>query len=462
MSVHLAKRSACDRCREHKVRCPRGSQSSEPCTRCLRARASCVTSTARPFGRPRAVLANSRNGEVIHFGSSPTPISNNRQLSSTHHIESPLSQTANVFSWPVGDDTASLFPGVYPSTSADDNVDSFSWLIDNAQPVLGLGDEGTFFETPPSSEDSAITPDASGIYLDTPTFVQPYPSMPGDLVNSIDDNDWDLVSDTRNLGTRVRGYRFDNLLENNHANIWLARLNGIIAGQVAEINTYPVQPKDMQAVCMDGRQVTTTNSLPHILESTSNFLSFVQALRASSSSSQSSGRDYSVRASGSRTSPSQQSSRSGLSTRMSPIDMSTVLMLLAGHLQLVQLYDAIFLRTYVTLQAVPYEQLVAYQSLPEMQLSGFPVVPGTLQIKIIFQVIGHYLREIERFIGLPPEYRLYGRQESYQGILSNFESPMLLRAVMEQVNYDQRGAGMYHITSLKNNLQKVQEILEAY
>lgn len=142
--------------------------------------------------------------------------------------------------------------------------------------------------------------------------------------------------------------------------------------------------------------------------------------------------------------------------------MSTVLMLLAGHLQLVQLYDAIFLRTYVTLQAVPYEQLVAYQSLPEMQLSGFPVVPGTLQIKIIFQVIGHYLREIERFIGLPPEYRLYGRQESYQGILSNFESPMLLRAVMEQVNYDQRGAGMYHITSLKNNLQKVQEILEAY
>lgn len=46
------KRFACDRCREHKLRCPREDQTGQSCARCLRAAAPCVTSNLRPLGRP--------------------------------------------------------------------------------------------------------------------------------------------------------------------------------------------------------------------------------------------------------------------------------------------------------------------------------------------------------------------------------------------------------------------------
>ncbi|KAL4811319.1 hypothetical protein BDV18DRAFT_155925 [Aspergillus unguis] len=47
-----AKRYACDRCRDLKLRCPRSSGDDASCTRCLRADALCVTSSGRPLGRP--------------------------------------------------------------------------------------------------------------------------------------------------------------------------------------------------------------------------------------------------------------------------------------------------------------------------------------------------------------------------------------------------------------------------
>ncbi|KAJ6132559.1 hypothetical protein N7471_007774 [Penicillium samsonianum] len=46
-----AKRYACDRCRDLKLRCPRNYEDA-PCDRCLRADARCVTSSGRPLGRP--------------------------------------------------------------------------------------------------------------------------------------------------------------------------------------------------------------------------------------------------------------------------------------------------------------------------------------------------------------------------------------------------------------------------
>ncbi|KAG5769749.1 hypothetical protein H9Q69_008520 [Fusarium xylarioides] len=47
------KRSACDRCRAQKLRCHRDSgHSTDACLRCLKSGIECVTSKARPTGRP--------------------------------------------------------------------------------------------------------------------------------------------------------------------------------------------------------------------------------------------------------------------------------------------------------------------------------------------------------------------------------------------------------------------------
>lgn len=59
------KRFACDRCRAHKLRCPREDQTGQSCARCLRAGASCITSNLRPLGQPARKITpgNSHGGE---------------------------------------------------------------------------------------------------------------------------------------------------------------------------------------------------------------------------------------------------------------------------------------------------------------------------------------------------------------------------------------------------------------
>jgi hypothetical protein len=75
-------------------------------------------------------------------------------------------------------------------------------------------------------------------------------------------------------------------------------------------------------------------------------------------------------------------------------------------------------------------------------------------------VVEHQLGQIERFIGLPAEYCLNGRQDSFQGILNNVDSSTLLQAIMSQVRGPHGDVGIYHLASLKDNIQKVQELLQ--
>ncbi|KAK1754095.1 hypothetical protein QBC47DRAFT_385634 [Echria macrotheca] len=67
------KRSVCDRCREQKLRCRRDdrdeSNLEEPCDRCQRLSAKCITSEAKPLGRPRTCILDS--GPAVSSPASP-------------------------------------------------------------------------------------------------------------------------------------------------------------------------------------------------------------------------------------------------------------------------------------------------------------------------------------------------------------------------------------------------------
>ncbi|KAI1116689.1 hypothetical protein F5Y14DRAFT_52228 [Nemania sp. NC0429] len=54
MNHQVAKRYACDRCREQKLRCDRSQPTDKSCERCTRMGAQCTMSTGRPLGRPSA------------------------------------------------------------------------------------------------------------------------------------------------------------------------------------------------------------------------------------------------------------------------------------------------------------------------------------------------------------------------------------------------------------------------
>ncbi|KAI1354757.1 hypothetical protein F5Y01DRAFT_238764 [Xylaria sp. FL0043] len=51
-TVSTSKRTACDRCRGHKLRCPQRDFTTQPCGRCTRLGVYCVTTFQSPIGRP--------------------------------------------------------------------------------------------------------------------------------------------------------------------------------------------------------------------------------------------------------------------------------------------------------------------------------------------------------------------------------------------------------------------------
>ncbi|KAI0812949.1 hypothetical protein GGR55DRAFT_589813 [Xylaria sp. FL0064] len=51
-TVSISKRTACDRCRGHKLRCPQREFTTQPCGRCTRLGVYCVTTLQCPIGRP--------------------------------------------------------------------------------------------------------------------------------------------------------------------------------------------------------------------------------------------------------------------------------------------------------------------------------------------------------------------------------------------------------------------------
>lgn len=50
-----SKRSACDRCRKQKLRCPSRASDAQPCARCVRAGLECITGYTRPLGRSHRI-----------------------------------------------------------------------------------------------------------------------------------------------------------------------------------------------------------------------------------------------------------------------------------------------------------------------------------------------------------------------------------------------------------------------
>lgn len=461
MSVNLAKRSACDRCREHKVRCPRIEQNSNSCTRCLRARASCVTSSARPLGRPRTVLGSSRVYDRSHSRTSPSSSGGSQSRDSTLHTASSLSQTASTPSWLGADESHGLFDNSQFNNSPSDDFDgSSSWQLDGEYDLsdLPLAAEQ---ELIPGLQEQGETPDALHNPMGSLPPVQPYPYGPSqqeDLVDPLGDNTPNPVSNLINVDAYSRHYQFHKPPETGRSIILLARLNESISRHLVDIRSQPWQAREIRTSCAAMLQTSAVNPIVSVLQSTSDFSSLLQFLRASSnSSSKSPSRDYDR--SEPPIFPSQPPMRTEASPGISALDIQTVLMLLAAHLQLIQLFDTIFGRTYLTLRDLSYEEIDSFLPIAGLNIGGFPVTQGHLHVKMIFQVFEHHLQQIERNIGLPPEYRLFERQDSNQGILSNLASPVLLQAVMEQVNGTRGVSGVCHIASLKDNMQKVQGML---
>ncbi|KAL2822258.1 hypothetical protein BDW59DRAFT_149623 [Aspergillus cavernicola] len=142
-------------------------------------------------------------------------------------------------------------------------------------------------------------------------------------------------------------------------------------------------------------------------------------------------------------------------------DISAALVILTCYIQIIRIYNILFSRVYEALSEMSHQSISSLQAVPGLQLGGFPVQYGNLQIKILVQVIMHLLAHIERLLGTPAEFRLDPARGSNDGLLSSSELTALLRMVMSQKDgKESDGTGVGYISSLRENMKKTQQMLE--
>ncbi|KAK3988257.1 hypothetical protein QBC44DRAFT_398461 [Cladorrhinum sp. PSN332] len=121
MNTHSARRYACDRCREQKLKCSRTHSDNGSCDRCLRMGAVCVTSSGRPLGRP--------------------PInSNHRAQGSDDSLRSSRSNSESTF-WLETSNFSAALPAAqnHATPSAGAQEDVFGYYLGDSLPDLDLG-----------------------------------------------------------------------------------------------------------------------------------------------------------------------------------------------------------------------------------------------------------------------------------------------------------------------------------
>ncbi|EER29073.1 predicted protein [Coccidioides posadasii C735 delta SOWgp] len=390
---HLPKRYACDRCRKHKLRCPREAQAGDSCPRCLRAGAQCVTSTALPLGRParsrtgtpstqttervrkrdqsgsgNIVFRTSRQQQYVHSGPDLTavpPAERAHGEIATEHSQGPLDKSLSWFQTSDPD-----IPGFEPGTLLEipDADSSFGdSMMRNANGP----------DIPPSSGSTLI-----GFHVPE-VLIQPWNRGRTDSQNDM----------LREGGT------------------------GLGSGSLQHVG------------CGDGLQKPgpeNKSQLGELLQRTSKILGILQASALSkncfafSNLSTTSGprsihsqptsiMGPSVHATSSpqRTpAPSSTTRRlMELNTSEPKLDTATILIISAYYIQIIQIYNVIFAQSHLEFYQTSGPSISRLQVLPGPQL-GLPLEHGGMRAEFMIQAINHLLDRVEILQGMPPKFRL--------------------------------------------------------
>lgn len=164
------------------------------------------------------------------------------------------------------------------------------------------------------------------------------------------------------------------------------------------------------------------------------------------------------------------------------IDLITMLDILSAHTQIVSIYDELLQRLCARLRgtarsdahgpsssgsgsssssaptAQPQPQ-PTFEALPGLQLAGFPVLQGTLQVKILMQAIMHYFESLEKELSLPAELRVSKRTDMYPGGLIGRDART--RHVVNSFFASSRQSSTEHVTSLRTTIDQLTRVLDS-
>ncbi|KAI1745241.1 hypothetical protein F4680DRAFT_97391 [Xylaria scruposa] len=458
-----ARRTACDRCRELKLRCSRLEEdnSQASCVRCDRAGALCVTNRSQPLGRPHV------NASV---SASPAPAPVPAQTSASDERrkrprESPSLVARHAVdrnpTWAFMDDYPPFLnavpnavtsmldipgPGDRPSRgpadqparpfdlqfSEDDNLLSpLSTLRHQFSPRPMSGARTGPLEFAAGSFDMGVTGANSGsgasVLSEIPTFNQ-LPCQPMDVVTPVP-----IVS--------------------------LSRLSESVSRQIACLGMYNTWsgPSHL-GLCMEKDNETHENPVAQALHATADYNKALERLLAQPQLSTIACLYKSPNADSAISVPTPDPQ---LPPEECSFTIPVLLLVLSVYLQLLVLHDTILDRVCQSLRELQ-DPTKFFQTPPEFTIShGMPAMKGHLYLKILVQVIEHHIDHSERLIGLPAEYRLSGRPAASGMLSCNAAAMNLLQVAMTQLDCTPKRSGKSIVASLKKNLKTVQRLVRS-
>ncbi|OOF97567.1 hypothetical protein ASPCADRAFT_505887 [Aspergillus carbonarius ITEM 5010] len=496
-----AKRFACDRCRDLKLRCPRDLE-DVPCDRCLRADARCVTSSGRPLGRPPA--QNDSHVNVAVYQAPHHPQYKRQRVSG----EPSAVATARARKT-VGASGASTIPHHslpkpmhtpyphHPSLSTDTGPSQFENMLDmpydllepstgNGFPITESGYAPPFFESPqlcPAASDSLDT-----TYPDDhdPSHTQNIPNADEFCHFNISAPDLhpDIYSEPHgsnrapptatlmNTNSRI-GTDTGWTTTGRPTSDWttpLINALGSISRQLAELrmeacdlSSEPVGACTFEGITpnlefldtplCDGASDASlrTKLLGKAVIATMRFILVLQMMAPSPV-------DWTgfVGEDDSSTAAEDAASRS---SPPSPAPQVT-LIILSTYLELGELFDIILSPTVQFLANLANVTLDSGERA-EQSSSGARVMeprsprgaqgvarPRSQDILMTIRVVEHQLHTLERLIGLPAQYCLVGRKDVSTNVMYRHDASVLAKAVMRQA--------LQTLLSLKKTLDCIQ------
>ncbi|KAL9045344.1 MAG: hypothetical protein Q9214_001596 [Letrouitia sp. 1 TL-2023] len=402
MNSQVARRYACDRCREQKLRCPRSWAGDSTCDRCLRLGAYCVTGSGRPLGRP-PLLANHTNGGQV---GSEKSLCYERKGRQTWHRRHGISRISTPLPSPRG-------------TSGSDSPGTPTYNPSQSEVMLDMRLNETDFLKDAS--------DLAGFDLNSSTSEQQFGLDPinvpglesenqGDRVEPQNTNLADPAGLTAANNSREYGNSQPNGAVDGDSMTFLVGVLGSISHQVLELRNQSWEswnPLRMPVALFNAGNPDLTCSGPVCLNPcqstlciTTKFILVLQTMGPA---------HY-------PTAP----------PAYSLPDLSMTLMILSTYIQLIQLFDTLVIRISNCLQEISgHSEPLSPSSLAATRKLYSPQ-PASLHIVIMIQVFEHQLHSMETLMGLPASCRLWSQKDTYTGVLGQGKSDVLAQAVMGQ------------------------------
>ncbi|KAI8713680.1 Zn(2)-C6 fungal-type domain-containing protein [Fusarium sp. LHS14.1] len=372
------KRSACDRCRAQKLRCHRDEgHSSDACLRCLKSGTECVTSKARPTGRPPSRQVQ------------PTVVEQADNSSSSHTTDSS----------PV-------------AGGADINMINFDYDLsrDGIQDIIGMQhsdfimNDNILVDLPPLSSQSMNQHSVAQTQVAEPSSVQSA------------SHQFDRLPRTSPIDPELP-------IRSDHVELLLSRLHSKLSGQLYSIRSAPWDIKGTLNLSLtrQSNDKGFENQEPHPLAQVSQACTELVRLLA-----------------GLRPSTIAERAPSTFSYAIPPRLRTTQLLIaLSCYIQIVSIYGIIFSKVFEYLLNTSKTSIATYQSPPlTLYIGGLPIPPNeTLSANLLVHLTEHQLHQIEQLMGLPEHYRVSSRakdsKDGEPGLFGSRHSQSLLNAAIQ-------------------------------